>query len=236
MKSLRFLPLFLLLFSACNNSNDIQPNTGQSRNFTVRVENVSTQNLIPTVRAMGAVPLSPGNWALFTGANPIFTLAQLADSGLELVAEDGIVSVKDSVLATIPTVKEHGIFQTSMGQLMPGEFAEFSFKASPGDMLQFATMFAQSNDWFYGFVGGTGLALFNGDIPISGNQTSKLALYDAGTEMDTPPGTGPDQKPVQTMDNQGPSESVVVSLAALRHPTYTIPSKDSVIRITITHD
>ncbi|MDQ6813091.1 MAG: spondin domain-containing protein, partial [Bacteroidota bacterium] len=90
-----------------------------------------------------------------------------------------------------------------------------------------------SNDWFYGFTGG-GLDLYSGNIPISGDQTARVLVYDAGTEADTAPGTGPDQKPVQATDNQGPSESVVITSAAIRYPAFFIPATAAVIKVTIT--
>jgi len=78
------------------------------------------------------------------------------------------------------------------------------------------------------------LELFNAKAPVTGDVTSALKLYDAGTEADTPPGTGPDQKPVQATDNQGPTERVVITGASVRHPTFTIPATNAVIKVTIT--
>ena len=66
--------------------------------------------------------------------------------------------------------------------------------------------------------------------------TSRLLVYDSGTEQDTAPGTGPDQKPVQapTATDVGPDESVPVATAASRHPSFTIPANNRVIRVTVT--
>ena len=205
-----------------------------SRSFTVTVENVSTPGLLNTSRAGGAVPLSPGAWAIFTGNDPMFTEGQMADIGTERIAEDGTAGTKDAAMGALSNVRDHGIFKTAAGPLLPGESAQFSFNASPGDRLQFETMFVQSNDWFYSFSGGIGLELFNAKAPVTGDVTSALKLYDAGTEADTPPGTGPDQKPVQATDNQGPTESVVITRARVRHPTFTIPATNAVIKVTIT--
>ena len=95
-------------------------------------------------------------------------------------------------------------------------------------------MFVQSNDWFYGFTDG-GLELFDDGDPISGDVTTRLAVYDAGTEQDTAPGTGPDQKPVQDpmATDVGPDESVAIARAADRHPSFTIPATSQVIRVTV---
>jgi hypothetical protein len=218
----------LLAIASCRKEKTI------IKSFTVTVQNVSTPGLINTPRAMGAVPLSPGAWAIFTGNDPMFTEGQKADIGTERIAEDGATGIKDAAMGTLSNVATHGVFKTAAGPLLPGESAQFSFNASPGDRLQFETMFVQSNDWFYSFSGGIGLQLFNGESPVTGDVTSALNLYDAGTETDTAPGTGPDQKPVQATDNQGPTESVVITGATVRHPTFTIPATNRVIKVTIT--
>ena len=211
-----------------------QKEANVTSSFTVTVENVSTPGLINTPRAGGAVPLSPGAWAIFNGNDPMFSEGQMADIGTERIAEDGATSTKDAAMGALSRVRAHGVFETAAGPLFPGQSAQFSFKAGPGDRLQFETMFVQSNDWFYGFSGKKGLQLFNGNTPVTGDVTSALDLYDAGTEADTPPGTGPDQKPVQATDNQGPTESVVITEARVRHPTFTIPGTRTVIKVTIT--
>jgi hypothetical protein len=143
------------------------------------------------------------------------------------------------MLAAEPNVKSSGVFQSPGGPddgpaIFAGERTTFTITASPGDRFQIETMFVQSNDWFYGFSA-DGLALFNGNTPVGGDVTSQLVLYDAGTEQDTPPGTGPFQKPVQPPmgTNIGPSESVPIRRAADRHPNFGIPPTASVIRVTI---
>ncbi len=211
-----------------------QNDANVTRSFTVTVENVSTPGLLNTPRLGGAVPLSPGAWAIFNGNDPMFTEGQMADIGTERIAEDGATGTKDAAMGALSRVRAHGIFKTAAGPILPGQSAQFSFNAGPGDRLQFETMFVQSNDWFYSFSGKKGLQLFNGKTPVTGDVTSALKLYDAGTEADTPPGYGPDQKPVQATDNQGPTESVVITCASVRHPTYMIPATNAVIKVTIT--
>jgi hypothetical protein len=159
---------------------------------------------------------------------------QIADIGTERIGEDGAAGTKDAAMGTLSNVRVHGIFKTAAGPLLLGESAQFSFNASLGDSLQFETMFVQSNDWFYSFRGGIGLQLFNGDTPITSDVTSALRLYDAGTEKDTPLGTGPDQKPVQATHSQGSTESIVITGATVRHPTFIIPATNTVIKVTIT--
>lgn len=224
---------------------------GGEQTFTVTVEAVSTPGTVDTERAMGVVPLSPGAWAVYTGANPAFTVGESANAGTELIAEDGFPGGSlppesgglADTLAAAENVTDSGTFVASGGDLAPalapGASAEFTASASPGDLLTMETMFVQSDDWFYGF---DGLSLFDGDRPISGTVTNELGLYDAGTEVDAPPGHGPTsppgavQKPVQDpmATDVGTDEHEPVQLASERHPDYDIPATDEVIEVTIT--
>ncbi|MGI8548858.1 MAG: spondin domain-containing protein [Gemmatimonadaceae bacterium] len=232
-------------FLASCDSSFASSTAPKSVTFTVTVKNVSVPGTIASDRAMGTIPLSPGAFAVFQGTDPTFTPGQSADSGTERIAEDGfpgppLPGSKSTMLASAANVTASGVFQSPGGPdngpaISAGETATFTITASPGSRLQFETMFVQSNDWFYGFGNG-GLQLFNGNTPTIGDVTSQLVLYDAGTEQDTPPGTGAFQKPVQDpmAMNVGPSESVPIQTAAQRHPTYTIPATSSVIAVTVT--
>jgi len=207
--------------------------------FTVTIRNVSTPGLLATDRAGGTVPLSPGVWAVFVVSNPLFEIGLPADEGTERIAEDGFTETKAAILDAAGNVSLHGTFDSPGGPdagpaIFAGETATFTLDASPGDRLQFETMFVQSNDWFYAFANG-GIDLFEGATPISGNVTDRLALYDAGTEEDTAPGTGPDQKPAQdpaATDVGPPDDDATVRLASTSG--FTIPRTDLVIQVTIT--
>ncbi len=210
-----------------------------AQRFTITVYNVSEPGTLPTDRAMGAVPLSPVAYAVFSGADPMFTVGAAADAGTERIAEDGDPMQKVKMLGSMQGVGSHGAAMQPAGMspaVEPGESATFTVMAAPGQRLQIETMFVQSNDWFYAFGDG-GLSLFDGRTPVSGDVTSRLALYDAGTEADTPPGTGPNQKPAQDpkATDVGPHDSVRrVEMAERRHPSFTIPPTASIIRVTIT--
>lgn len=212
--------------------------------FMVRVENVSMPGTVDTERAGGTVPLSPGVYGVYAGhagAKVFFVEGKPADEGTERIAEDGFIMAEDEQVSNASAVKMNGTFDSPGGPddgpaLLAGEHATFMVKAKPGDRLQLETMFVQSNDWFYAF-GYKGLSLFDGKTPVSGDVTEYLVLYDAGTEEDTPPGTGPNQKPVQDpmATNVGPDDSVnQVKEASERHPGFTIPSAASVIKVTVT--
>jgi hypothetical protein len=105
-----------------------------------------------------------------------------------------------------------GAFNTPVGGNMPapigpGEAYEFSFSAAPGAKLSFATMFVHSNDFFYA-PGPAGIELFENDgSPITGDVTSQIMLWDAGTEVNQEPGVGPDQAPRQGGPDTGADDS-----------------------------
>ncbi len=231
--------LTLLTLTACGDDDDttmvLQPTT-----FELKIENVSQPNTIATDRAMGTVPLSPPAVAVFTGDDPMFTPGQRANLGTARIAEDGFPDEMLAILSGASNVTQQGAAPSPGGPdngpaLFAGESVTITLMAQPGDKLQFETMFVQSNDWFYAFTGG-GIDLFTGDTPLSGEVTGRVDVYDAGTEQDTAPGTGPDQKPVQDpmATNVGPDEDVNIQLARQRHPSFTVPANNAVIRVTLT--
>jgi hypothetical protein len=244
--------LALLLLGACNSNQQ----------FTVIVRNVSTPGTLATDRASGAVPLSAGAFIVFRAdADPTFTVGTLADSGIRLIAEDGIPSpafapagVEGTEVAELPltpgfartTVFDIGTFSSPGGADMgpaifpaidgfKAEQATFTLNAEQGDRLQIVTGFLQSNDFFFAFGAG-GLPLFVGAAPIAGDVTQQLVLFDAGTEADTPPGTGPDQALVQGANGVdiGPVEVVPITPVSERHPDFVVPPPEAVIQVLIT--
>ena len=137
-------------------------------------------------------------------------VAGAADSG-----ERRFVVSVDSI-SNFP-YKDSGAFNTPVGAAapgpaLPGDAYQWSFNGGPGDRLSLATMFVQSNDWFFA-PGVDGLELFDADgNPISGDITSQIFLWNAGTEVDQTPGEGADQPPRQAGPNTGESEDGLVSL------------------------
>lgn len=242
-----FAILSVVAFSSgCEKFKDFEEKLNENKKnepvtFEVTVENVSMPNLLETERANGTVPLSPGVYATYTGENPLFMVGQRADNGTARIAEDGFPSIEANSLSNNPNVLMSGIFQSPGGPdngpaIAPGESATFTVTAKPGTRLQIETMFVQSNDFFYAF-GDEGLQLFQNSKPVSGDVTSELVLYDAGTEGDTPPGTGDFQKPVQSpgATNFGPDDPIKEILPAMeKHPEFNIPPASKVIKVTVT--
>jgi len=204
--------------------------------FDVTITNTSGPGTLDTPVANGAVPLSPGVWAVFSGANPAFTPGEDADLGTERIAEDGFVSEEDQDLDAAANVAAHGTFDAPGGNvpaIEPGESATFTISGVPGERFTFETMFVQSNDYFYAFDG-DGIELFVGDAPVSGDVTAQVRLWDAGTEVDGPLG-GPNQKLSQDPSavDVGPDEDEAVRLVSETQAPFTLPSVSSVLQITI---
>jgi hypothetical protein len=237
--SMILLLLFPFVFVACDDDDDDPVDT---RTFHVTVQNVSTNSTLQ-VGAMPdrTAPISPGIWAVVESGT-IFNLNDESRLAIERLAEEGSPTLLSQELATDNDIAESGEFSAPGGPdngpiIAAGENTTFSFDANPGDKLQIMTMFGQSNDWFYAFDNG-GLDLFNGDDPVEGDQTGKLILYDAGTELDEMPGLGLTQKAdyPNTID-VGPVDPVdMITNAMTRHTSFTIPATSGVIRVTITAD
>jgi hypothetical protein len=181
-------------------------------------------------------PFAPGVYALHkSGVQPIFT-ENSADrgEGLEALAEDGDASTLDASLTAASDVSKNGIFDTpdgasAAGPLMPSNSYSFTVEAEEGDYLSLATMLVHTNDLFYGFGQG-GIALFDGQTPISGDMTSKVFLWDAGTEVNEYPGAGNNQ-PARGGANSGIDEGGNIMLV---NDSFTYPATTSTIRVTIT--
>lgn len=171
-------------------------------------------------RTDGPSPLSPGLYIVHRDGMPLFTTGMTDRGlGLESIAEDAdpanlAKALPGSVIFNTP------VGDTMPGPATPGKKFEFSFTASPGDRLSLMTMFGQSNDGFYAPADG-GLALFNGNMPVTGDVTSQVPLWDAGTEVNQRPGNGIDQAARQPMPGLGTPEKLPVVTMNDRMDGYT---------------
>jgi hypothetical protein len=201
--------------------------------FEVTITNVSELGQLPTDRAGGQIPLSPGVWAVAKGSdNPLFDVGAAASAGIEGVAEDGAVDTLTGEAAAVNRVSAVAPFFGPAGPILTGQSTTFTVTGTPGDRLFLATMFVQSNDFFFANDGG--IRLFEGNRPVSGDVTAAIDLWDAGTEVDTAPGTGEFQVLAQSGPNTGPDEHGVVTLATETGDGFDLPANDDVIRVTIT--
>ena len=218
-----------------------------SRQFTVRIENVSDGDTLQTT-AMGdaadqPVPLTPFVWAVHSRDEPIFDTKEAEwDNGLEELAEDGSPGKLANYLANRDTVVESGLAAIpegadGPGPLTPGHAYEFSFEVMGGKpdlYLSFVSMFIPSNDLFYAIGGPDGLRLFGpGNSPTSGNVTDHVSLWDTGTEINEEPGVGENQPQRQRGAGVGLVErDTVVPIESVNG--YHYPATEDVLDVMIT--
>ncbi len=152
--------------------------------------------------------------------------------------DDDDVKVSGTFDVTIENVFEGKDFfeNGTIGFIEPGNSETYTFNAGKGHHLSFATMFVQTNDLFYA-PAENGLALYNADgTALTGDITDLVDLWDAGTEVNEEPGTGPNQAPRQSGPNTGADENGTVELIENINDGYTYPANNEIIRATLTHD
>ncbi|HYY58614.1 MAG TPA: spondin domain-containing protein [Pyrinomonadaceae bacterium] len=206
--------------------------------FKVRIENIaSPEGETASDGTKWPFAVSPGAWVLDGRSNLLFMSGKKAGpGGLEAQAEDGNPGMLlQAIENSHHSSTLHGIFNTPVGATAPGPITpggayEFTISATPGMKLSFTMMFGQSNDLFY--APDNAIALFDAKgLPISGDITSRLVLWDAGTEVNQEPGIGPDQAPRQKAPNSGQSENK--SIGPVKDQ-FTYPKTNEVLRVTIT--
>jgi hypothetical protein len=172
---------------------------GMATKFTVRIENITTPDAFTASTGVRwSLAFSPGMAVVHTDKAPIFSAGKKDRSqGLEAQSEDGDPSMLAKLLEEGKGIKSVVVFTmpigaTGPGPITPGTAYEFTLSAMPGDRLSLTTMMGQSNDWFYA-PAESGIALFKNGKPISGDISSQIILWDAGTEVDQEPGIGSDQ-------------------------------------------
>jgi hypothetical protein len=184
--------------------------------FTLRVENITKPDAFTASNGVKwSLAFSPGAAIVHTDKAPIFTAGNKdRGKGLEAQAEDGDPSMLAKSLQGGKGIKSVAVFNTpvgasSPGPITPGAAYELTISAMPGDRLSMTIMMGQSNDWFYA-PGEAGIELFKNGKAISGDITSQIVMWDAGTEVDQEPGIGSEQGPRQKGPNTGKDENGVV--------------------------
>ncbi|NQW20341.1 MAG: hypothetical protein HQ477_06415 [Chloroflexi bacterium] len=116
----------------------------------------------------------------------------------------------------------------------PGDLFTFEFDAAPGDSLSFASMFVPSNDFFFA-PSEEGIQLYDdAGVPISGDVTDQITLWDAGTEANQEPGAGSEQP----LMNGGASPNTPDSNGKVRPAEDTfgnLPEVSTVVSVSVNH-
>ena len=184
--------------------------------FTVRVENITKPDAFTASNGVKwSLAFSPGTAIVHTEKAPVFTAGKKdRGQGLEAQAEDGDPSMLAKSLNGKKGIKSATVYNTPIGAsgpgpITPGASYETSVSAMPGERLSLTLMMGQSNDWFYA-PDEAGIELFKNGKAISGDITSQIMMWDAGTEVNEEPGTGPNQGPRQKGPNTGKAENGIV--------------------------
>jgi len=184
--------------------------------FAIRVENTTQAEAFTASNGVKwSLAFSPGTAVVHTLKAPIFTAGKKdRGQGLEAQSEDGDPSTLAKSLVGGKGIKSVAVFNTPAGASAPGPTTpgtayETTISAVPGDRLSLTLMMGQSNDWFYA-PAESGIELFKNGKAISGDISSQMMLWDAGTEVDQEAGIGSDQGPRQKGPNTGKAENGVV--------------------------
>jgi hypothetical protein len=129
---------------------------------------------------------------------------------------------------------DSGVFSVPIGAsepgpLLPGNAYTWKFHAGPGDRLSFASMIVQSNDWFVG-PDEFGIPLYRNGAKMTGDVTSYVGIWDAGTEGDELPGEGLNQAPRQAGPDTGPPDPTGYVRQVL---TDLVPPVEELVRVTL---
>jgi hypothetical protein len=126
----------------------------------------------------------------------------------------------------------------TFGPIEPGEFFIIRFSGNAGHNLAFAAMFGESNDWFFS-PGPEGIPLYVEGQPLTGDVTSYVRVWDAGTELDQEPGVGDATGTNQPQRNFGEADpdptvrEVPETVTLADGSTFTRPDVASMIRVTL---
>ena len=218
-----------------------EPDLGQGIENIAEDGDVTNLGAYTTENTGVTYPASPGIWVVSTeGTHPLFTegVTDYGD-GIEAIAEDGNVAILEANIPNLVGVIDGAIMNTPLGSsnpgpILPGSSYQFTFDAEAGDYLSFANMLAATNDVFIG-TSDEGIALFDASgNAVSGDVTSEIYFWDAGTETNEEPAIGPNTVTNQLGADTGMEENGTVQLLSNINDGFTYPSVSSVIKVTIT--
>jgi len=161
------------------------------------------------------------------------------DTGVGMQDEEAMFEVRIENVSVAYDFTSTGLFNTPSGADAPGPLPsgssyEFIFHAGPGSAVSFATMFVQSNDLFYA-PDGDGIAVYDNDgMPLSGDITDQVYLWDAGTELNQEPGMGTDQAPRQAGAGTGAADANNTVRLDMNE-FGNLPAVDDAIQVTLSH-
>jgi len=205
-----------------NSAPFFTPNALSNPEITAIAQQGMTDKMIAKLNANTGIMtgLSPALVVVYRGdKNPIYETGKTdAGKGLKEIAQFGNVTKLQNYLKSLPDVK--GVYVAGNAPIVPGSKVMTTFQSGAGDKIAYVTMFGFSNDWFYA----NEQVISSG---MTGDVTSKTALFDSGTGIDQYPVAGNHQalfggtpqaenNPIKKVGNQ-----------------YPVPSVQQVVKVTI---
>lgn len=180
--------------------------------------------------------IAPGVYATHGDPGILFNTGVTASPGVEAMAEDGNPAILGAEVLAAGGFRTADAFLVPVGGMGPGPLypgGTYAFEATAvhGEYLSFVTMLVQTNDLFFA-PAPEGIALFPDGEPLTGDVTSMVMLWDAGTEVNEKPGVGLFQAPRQLGPNTGMDEMGMVRL--LDDEMFTYPETGQVVKVTVT--
>jgi hypothetical protein len=212
-----------------------ETNAVKRTKFTVTFENISAKKGVEGSKGfLYPFGIAPLYWQVSKDAPAALQMGQPAGANLQWLAETGDPSKVAEFYSKNLDDKHSGKISSSKngvtgGPIFSGDSFEFEIEAEDGEKLTLLSMYAQSNDLFYGSV--SGINLFENDKPISGDVTKNFQLWDAGTEVNQEPGKGSYQAARQKSKTEGDRENGVIHSVS---DGFVYPSLATVIKVTIT--
>lgn len=243
----RLLRLTLLCAVGCSSDPEshASPEAGHGADaggpirFRVTFRNTSDGSYRTSTGSELPVVFAPGVFSIGTGSPVLFRENEAASPGFEALAEDGSPSMALKELE-VRDGFNGGAFGADTAltydesPLLPGITADFVFDARADDRLEFAMMWAQSNDVFVATRPG-GVPLFGDAGPLTGLVRAGISLWDAGTEVNQEPGIGDTQAARQAAPGSGAAEGgVITELASNRDANgFAYPSLDDTLEVML---
>jgi hypothetical protein len=207
--------VILLYALACSKPSESDSDTDSvapTANVEFRLANVSTAGDLHASNGDHDIKMAPGLVVVHDPGFSLFTVGQpIALAGLEALSEDGNPTALKTTLEATDGVSAVSFIAAvddvtyEKAPILPGDVGTLRLVVSAGQEVTFASMFGESNDTL--IAGDGGALLDETGALVTEDFTSKLALYDMGTEVNQEPGVGADQAPRQAAPNTGTSEN-----------------------------
>jgi hypothetical protein len=211
--------------------------TAEPISLLVSIENIAEPGILVSSTTDDArdILISPGVWAVHAPGVELFSAGESASPGLTTLAEEGNGESLTRELMVREDIELFGGFPATDGAtyssdpIGPGDVVTFEVSANTDERLSFAAMFIHSNDILVA-TPLTGLELDLGDEVA--DVSTRLELWDAGTELNEEPGFG-EHQPMQGSGGT-PEEGVVHRVDGTDAAGWSYPPVGQFLRVTMT--